>query len=289
MKTKCLAFIFILVFGIITPVLPHNSDQNITAAESELFNFVETIQGTWAEPFTNNDGSRFIITIEPHNISGDKIRIQINDYYLPGIIDYLWFRLDKDKLVYTEASYDDCFFDLTRIEYIHIWTAMKGADPVLVYEAREAEYQNFVFRKLTRITPDNYVTGTWACGLQEVLTSYLSEDNFRVFNAEGYEVTPEMAFGTAAVVEEMEFFEDNAYLWPMYEEICIRTDFDMVVIGGFYPGGSATIYAIEWDPEEIRLYQTYVAPGSEDGTFPILKGDLIYRILPGNMSNFLYE
>ncbi|MEZ4851388.1 MAG: hypothetical protein R3B93_22795 [Bacteroidia bacterium] len=287
---KSLLLILIGSFFLITPPTigkntptekPGNSDGK------SLIHYVNAIQGLWQEiGFIDQAG--FNLKIDPSNISDSTVKISVSDYYFPGMVEYLHFAYRNQRLEYTGASREDNFFDLNRIDFIYIWYEVEGRDTTLVYEAREMEYENYVKIRMRRNSISNLPPDFWACGLQQHLSSLIASGNFEIYDRLGNLTNEEHAFGTTALAEELTFFEDNAVLWPMYEETCVRAEFEMVVIGSFNPGGSAEIYGIEWEPDEIRLYETH-SVATIDGLFPLVKGELMFTIRPTQITQPLIE
>ncbi|GAB4414939.1 MAG: hypothetical protein OHK0039_23150 [Bacteroidia bacterium] len=120
------------------------------------------------------------------------------------------------------------------------------------------------------------------CDLQAYLLEVLIYGEYRVYDADGRTTSLDAALGGDHMVEELRYFETYSGLWPMYEELCVRTDFDVVLLGTLQPGGTLRIFGIEWEADAIRLYETFTPDDSEDGLFPLMRGALAFYILPAS-------
>ncbi|MEL6592617.1 MAG: hypothetical protein AAFQ68_21140, partial [Bacteroidota bacterium] len=105
-------------------------------------------------------------------------------------------------------------------------------------------------------------------------TTFLQEGSYQICNPHGEGLSLTEAFGSEEVVAEMAFFNDSPVLLPMLEELGVSTSFDIVLIGEVHPGGKSQIYAIEWLPQAIYLYETYTEYDQ------LVKGSLRYVLRP---------
>ena len=268
--------------------MAHPKAEKGSSDGKNLIHYVNAIEGLWTETGFRDEAG-FNLKINTSQIRGETVQISVSDYCIPGLVQYIHFGYKNKRLEYVGASMEDCFFDLPRIDYIYIWYEVSEGDTTLVYEAREMEYQNYVKVKMRRNNPENLPADFWACGLQSHLINLFKSGDYVMYDYAGNITNTAIAFGTEAIVEELEFFEENTVLWPMYEETCVRAEFEMVVLGSFHPKGSAKIYGIEWEPEEIRLYETQAAVTSVDGLFPLVKGPLAFTIRPNLIKMPLIE
>ncbi|MEL6853315.1 MAG: hypothetical protein AAFP92_32695, partial [Bacteroidota bacterium] len=243
--------------------------------------FLKPLAGTWADEkalVETPEASAWQIQIDPSRVQGGEALILVQEYCGEGQADFLYFRLVGKKLIMTGASRDGCRIHMDRIEYVTLEPRYRQEDTVLMYRAREVEYQNEVNLPLYRRPKTPEISRFWACGLQDKLTEVLKTSPYRILDAFDRPVSVEEAFGRPDLVQELEFFEANTVLWPTYEELCIRTPFDIVNIP---LSGATPIYqtfAIEWDPQEIRLYRTFRFQAESGDMIGLRKGPLAYRI-----------
>lgn len=257
-----------------------------------LQGYLQQIEGLWvnegyargvaAGEILQEREADFSVEIDAQKILGDQALIVVSEYCRPGLAQYLHFRLVDQHLEMVGASVDGCYFDMPRIDFMEIRYQVEAGDTVLVYEARETEYEHYQSERLVKARGTLAQPGQFHCGLQAYLGAMLRQGNFELYDAEGQLLAPQEVFGSA-YGEELSYLEAFSYFWPGYEELCVRADFEVVVIGGAHPTANIDIYAIEWDVREIRLYETRVADYSEDGAFPLEKGALRYHIVPSQV------
>jgi hypothetical protein len=112
------------------------------------------------------------------------------------------------------------------------------------------------------------------------LVGFLSEGSYEVLDAKGRTNTLENIFEHPNLIADMAFVEANPGLFPMFEEICLRTDSPLILLGGANPSGDLQAYMVEWQANGIYLFETYVDPVSEDGALPLLRGKHLATIVP---------
>lgn len=255
----------------------------------DMLAFVERIEGTWVnEEFANrqalgqareSDQPDLLLDIRKANLQDSLLAIYIAEYCRPEEAEYLLFRFDGKNLVYKGAIWEGCYVDIARIDFMTIsYKEIQGL-PLLSFEAREVDHQNHQKLDLLRLPDEEFQSG-WHCTMQYHLIDILSEGTYTLYDPDFKELTLLEAFGSENLVEELKFFEAFHTAWPMYEEICVSAPFEVVVLGENNPAGSMNIFAIEWNSSEIRLYETLVHDESEDGVFPLVKGDLKVIIVP---------
>lgn len=263
---------------------------NEAPGPNPLREYLRIVEGTWAnEGYLRGVANGQILRerqpdlslrIDPNKVLGNQALIVVSEYCRPGWIEYLHFSLVNDHLELVGASQDGCFFQLPLMDYMEISYQLEEGDTVLVLEAQEMEGENFLQERLLRTNHSTTEASHWHCGLQSYLNALLQEGQFEIYDAEGLLISPQDAFGTEALNEELAYFDAYSPFWPGYEELCFRANLEVVVMGGTYPGDETTIYAVEWDVNEIRLFQTASDARSEDGTYPLRRGELAFRIVP---------
>lgn len=255
-----------------------------------LRQYLSVIEGTWVnegyflgvedgEILTEREAD-LMIEIDPSKTLGGQALIVVSEYCRPELVQYLHFELVFDHLELVGASTDGCFFDMPKIDYMEIRFEVEGNDTIVIYEAQEMEYEFQQSERMRRATHQLATPKAWSCGLQAYLQAIFEQDQFELYTADGTLMSPEEAFGLTAFRDDLEYLSAFSYFWPGYEEMCIRADMEVVMIGGSYPGADLQIYAIEWDVDEIRLFETNLGSESDDAAFPVEKGTLAFRIVP---------
>ncbi|MEL6670303.1 MAG: hypothetical protein AAFP08_15130, partial [Bacteroidota bacterium] len=206
-------------------------------------------------------------------IENGQVKIVVSEYCGEFQADYLHFALQGEKLRYVGASKEGCFFDMSQLDFAYLGFEVNGKDTLLTYESQETEYANYQYHRLLRMPLKGTAEG-WACRLQGYLTTFLQEGSYQICNPHGEGLSLTEAFGSEEVVAEMAFFNDSPVLLPMLEELGVSTSFDIVLIGEVHPGGKSQIYAIEWLPQAIYLYETYTEYDQ------LVKGSLRYVLRP---------
>lgn len=281
------------------PVQPESPPQTAIVANTHLVaekgpnrlqEYLQVIEGTWVNEgyylgveegqILKEAEADLTIYIDPTKTLNQQALIVVSEYCRPGYIQYLHFELVFDHLEFVGGSADGCFLDMPKIDYMEIRFEVEDQDTILIYEAREMEYEYEQVVRLRRSKHHLIEETQWACGLQEYLNSFLREGRFDLYTASGELISSEDAFGLTALEEELEYFNVFSYFWPGYEELCLRAETEIVTIGGTWPGSEIQVYAIEWDVDEIRLFHTNYGELAEDQSYPVDKGDLAYRIIP---------
>ncbi|MEL6133737.1 MAG: hypothetical protein AAFR59_10270, partial [Bacteroidota bacterium] len=220
----------------------------------------------------------FLIDIRPENRRGNRVAVYVSEYCRPEEADYLIFEYMEGRLLFVGAEWDACFLDIPRIDFMVL--GYDGAQDQIIYEVREAEYQQL---KLVRRP---FLSDGWHCHMQYHVIDILTQGRYTLLSPDLRVLSLREAFGQENLLDDLYFFEQFSSLWPMYEEICVRAPFEVVVLGGLSPGSTQKTYAIEWTSAEIRLYQTYAGKDSEDGVFPLKKGKLQMIIIPEIKTRF---
>jgi len=255
----------------------------------EMSQFIHKIEGSWVEEIyvrkmaldTNfeEEGPDLLLDIRKENQRGDRIAIYIAEYCRPEEAEYLLFGLEDGRLIYKGAEWDGCVIDIARIDFMSITYQEEEGLPLLTFEAREVDYQYHQKVRLLRLPEEQAALG-WHCQMQYHLIDILTEGNYTLYDSNYQKITLLEAFGNENLLEELSFFEAFHTAWPMYEEICVSAPFEVVVLGDNHPKGNMQVYAIEWSSSQIKLYETYVSPESEDGIYPLQKGNLKVIMLP---------
>lgn len=257
---------------------------------NHLQEYLKVIEGTWINEgyylgveegqLLKETEADLTIFIDPTKTLNQQALIVVSEYCRPGYIQYLHFELVFDHLEFVGGSADGCFLDMPKIDYMEIRFEVENQDTILIYEAREMEYEHEQVVRLRRSKHHLIEETQWACGLQEYLNSFLREGRFNLYTTSGELISTEEAFGLTAFEEELEYFNVFSYFWPGYEELCLRAETEVVTIGGNWPGSDLQVYAIEWDVDEIRLYLTDFGEVDVDQSYPVTKGELAYTIKP---------
>ncbi|TAE47636.1 MAG: hypothetical protein EAZ89_17340 [Bacteroidetes bacterium] len=282
-----LIFLVLVVTASIKPAALPKAALSGAGGDEILRSYLQKIEGNWVDEGYAQGLSEGQLMQEPHpglmlDIQANRIQdhqamIVVSEYCRPDLAEYLRFRLEDGQLVYSGAAREGCYFDIPQIDFIRIRRENETEAAALIYEASETEHENYQQERMLR-NPAPEVTA-WHCGLQTFLTRLLRSGNSTIYDAAGRELSLAEAMGSEAAAEELSYVERYTLYWPMYEEVCVRADFEIVVFGSLQPGGSAAIYAIEWGSEDIRLYETQTATSSRDGFFPLQKGKLRFRIV----------
>ena len=220
------------------------------------------------------------IEIDPALLHAGEVSLVLAEYCQPGMAQYLRFRWAEDRLVYAGATLDGCAIDLPRIDYMELRWEIGEGDTLLVFEAQETEYANFVQARLRRYPEAAPLAPGWACGLQGPLLDLLIQGAYTVYDPAGNPLSLDAALGLPAAVEELTRFDAHSQLLPMLEEICVRTSFDLVVLGSLRPGGVVHLLGIDWAPDAIYLYETQPAAGEAGDLLPLVRGPLFLMIVP---------
>jgi hypothetical protein len=254
-----------------------------------LKQFLQQAKGLWAEEgyvlglragqLLQEQATGLTLDIRPERIAAGRAQIFVSDFCRPELADYLLFRLEDGVLVYEGASLAGCSFDISWIGEMRIRKLTEGGETVLLYEMQDADAGEWTRERLRRL-PEGPQASAWHCQMQSALIRLLQQPGSQIFDSAGRALSPEEAFGSASLMDELAYLDRYSLFWPLFEEVCVRAPFEVVIIGALHPGGSAEVYAIEWDSEEVRLYETHSAEESEDGYFPLKRGALRFRILP---------
>ncbi|MCI4668053.1 MAG: hypothetical protein MRZ79_07820 [Bacteroidia bacterium] len=292
MSMLCLSLPLILwgINSLGSDVVNADTNTEFTKLENpDIKSFVKKIEGTWVnESFVASKAlnsvqdelePEILIDIRSAHIKGKQLAIYIAEYCRPEEAEYLLFGFDGEKLTYEGAEWEGCVIDIARIDFMQISLEEKQSLEILTFEAREVDHQNHQKIKLLRLPEETTQVG-WHCTMQYHLIEILTKGSYSLFNPDFKELTLLEAFGKENLLDELTFFEAFHTTWPMYEEICVSAPFEIVVLGENHPKGQMNIYGIEWNSSEIRLYETHVAKESEDGVFPLVKGDLKVILIP---------
>jgi len=238
----------------------------------------EDLTGVWVmadqgsdDPFSHD----FRLDVREVRTDLGQMIIYLADYQPPGlpILITLRWHEGNQRWEYAYASRGEEPFDLARLDYLCLQAEHTTHGLRLHYQVQEID-ASYVADFWLR--PQNEGSIGWACQYQEPLTTLLSQEGYRILGADLQPLRAAEAFGTDQIADELRFFARHQTLLPMYETWCACTDFEIVVIGGIYPGSAVQVYGVEWDHDEIRLYETELEP---QGT-ALMRGDLRYRILP---------
>jgi len=221
----------------------------------------------------------FQLYLAPEQLAAEEALLVIGEYCRPGVAQYLRFRPEAGRLVYAGAVRDSQMTDLTRIARMEIRWEVEEGDTLLIYEAEETEYANLTRVRLRRQPRPVSDESGWFCGLQMPLIQVLTEGAYTVYSAGGTPTTLDGALGIAGARDELALFASHYDLWPMLEELCVRSSLDVVVLGSPRPGAETRILAIEWAPDAIYLYETRPQDGSGHDWLPLERGPLFVIIV----------
>ena len=245
----------------------------------QMRKYIETIRGTWIsmEGEGVNSSADLLVHVSPTRIVHGQAAIAVSQYYQHDLAEELLFRLDGRHLKMTGAIRNGKYVPMERLEFATIWWEKEGRDSILYFESCEMEHQAYTFLALRRFGDGRPAPDGWACGLQGAFTAFLRLGKYTVERPDGKVISLAKAFGTEAPIEELMCLEEYSGLWPMYEEDCVCSEFDIVLLGSLQPGGSAAFFAIEWQNHQILLYKTL---RSEESGDLIQKGPLALIIRP---------
>jgi hypothetical protein len=165
------------------------------------------------------------------------------------------------------------------IDYIFLYFEDEEGETILHYAAGETEYEDHVDIRMVRIAEPFRGYG-WRCGLQPYLAEILRKKTYELRDAKGTVLDPDRFLSSEEMLESLTFFERYTSLWPMYEEKCVMSEFDIVVLGTDEPGREMKTYAVEWKRDRIELYDTYSPFETSPGDFHLKIGDLAYVLIP---------
>jgi hypothetical protein len=235
------------------------------------------LPGTWMVASAHHEAApcEFQLTVLSVQADGQQIVVYVSDYQAQDepISFTLQWQAATERWEYAFAQRGGDRFDLARLDHLWIQPEQTINGLRLHYQVKETDACFVADHWLLRQTP---TSPGWACHLQEPLTELLSGIGYRIYGADWQPLTATQAFGTDQIGEELRFFAQYQNLLPMYETWCACTPFDLVVVGGIYPGSAVQVYGITWDDNEVRLYETKLDPESSS----LLRGALRYRILP---------
>lgn len=220
-----------------------------------------------------------LIQIDPANIEEGKLKVKISSYCYPGKADYLYFEFMGKYLRYVGASKEGEFFKLAGLDNISFYYLEEAGDTMLVYESRESGSATQERKYLRRVDKLSFESMYWACGLQSYLENFLRSGAYEVYDHRAILQLENPLFDPFRSQFSFEYLAPYMPYFPMYEEYCIRADFDIVVLQSMRRDLSSRIFGIEWKRDRIELYETDLAKNSKDGAFPIQKGPLAYSLI----------
>lgn len=254
------------------------------AQTDSLRTFIDTWQGIWIQSDHPLDDPlspepKWVVQIDPDYISGDEVAILLSEYYQDGIVDVLWFEYANGGLEYKRGNRDGLELDISKIDYVRLMVGKEGGKAGIVLELLEAENENFVYAPLLHMPPESHPG--WAWGLQQYFRAFLEGGSYDILGQTGIPTTLDAALGQENVLENLAFVNEHTVLFPMFEEIGLQANMDLVMLGSPEPGGELDLYAIEWTPMGIFLYETEMRPHASDpGIYVFLKGELSCAIIP---------
>lgn len=93
------------------------------------------------------------INIDPKWTYEDKQMVHVSDYCQSLIADFLLFEWQDGCLSFTQGIEKSYPYDLPRIFQIELKIQISGTDTLLIYEAVEAECQNYQYFQLKKTAP----------------------------------------------------------------------------------------------------------------------------------------
>jgi len=218
------------------------------------------------------------LEFRPEWVGDSLVKGIISEYCSQSSVAFLFFRYEVENacLSLVGAEREGCYVEIPRIDQLKIWYETTEEGTHLFYHAQEEDGSHEAWVRLKRIASEP--TEAWACGLQMELIELLTTQSYRIYSVEHEPLTVAQAFGNSAVLEELIFWQDHQNFLPMYEEMCVRSPFPVVMIGGVHPKSQLQIYGINWSIEGIQLYETHFPP-DDKGDF-LTKGSLTYWIIP---------
>lgn len=248
-----------------------------------LSTWVSEHEGVWMTenqlPGIDEDARMvWVLQLDRKHIEGERVAIMVSEYCRPGIAEALWFRLEENQLVFDGAVRTGINSDLHQIESARLWSLDRAGETRLSLAITEVDKQ-WSLQETFRALPVATHAG-WAWGWQHDLVGFLSEGAYEVWDAKGNPNTLGNIFQHPSLIADMAFVESNPGLFPMFEEICLRTESPLILLGGANPTGDLQAYMVDWQENGIYLFDTYVDPASEDGALPLLKGKHLATIVP---------
>jgi hypothetical protein len=271
------------------------TDDPMHRGPGDLLAYVQPIAGTWVaeDQFAAAAASDhnlqalgrlsfFALHIDPTQIRGDEIRIAVTEYCQPELAQYIHFRLAGDRLEYTGASFDDWSFDMTRIDFMYLSYVAEGDELILSFEAMETEMQNYQLIRMVRLpeTEPQAAYAYWQCGLQYFLISLLLDGDYDLYDETGNQVEKDRLIGDESSRETLRLLSANGTLQPAFEELCVRSAFDIVVLRSNAPETEEGIYALAWAGDNLLLYETILHDLARNDQPPLRRGRLLYTIVP---------
>lgn len=250
------------------------------SVNGQLPPWLHDLAGTWVEmgsPRAPELAPTPVLEIRPEWISAREVRLVATDYCASGEADFLLFAVEPESrtLTYVGAERDGQDVGVPRLMRMELRLDPRSDAPRLHYMVEEID-ASYLADFWLHPMPSDLPTGGWACGPQLPFTALLSSGDFALYNADRQALTLRQAFGTGMIAEELQFLARHPNLLPMYETWCATSAFDIVVVGGVYPGSEVQVYAIEWEETEIRLYETSLPADSHE----LQKGNLRFQLIP---------
>ncbi|MDX2283216.1 MAG: hypothetical protein NW241_03605 [Bacteroidia bacterium] len=245
--------------------------------------FIRLIEGVWADEaslLVQAEDPEFLVEIRSARISGSEIRLIVSEYCRPDLAEYLHFKLDGKTLVYQGASAAGCFIRLDFIESIRITPVVEQGDTLLMYEAREAEGERVVRERLRRVPEQTPRPEVFRIGLENHLRQLLEPGRYQLCDAFGKAAAAEAVFGSADPKQTLHYMGDLPFSLPMYKEMRVRPETDVIVLGDLQGPQTPRTYALEWDRKAIYLYSTEIGTPGPDGALPLMKHQFLYTLAP---------
>ena len=272
--------LMLLLTGSVSKAFP----QVFSESSDSLYHFVETWSGVWIQgdhPIVWDEeptASKWVVQLDPRYVAGDEVAVLLSEYYRDGIVDVLWFGYESGSLVYQGATKDGRWLDMSRLDFARLIPVEENGKQALVLELLEAEVENYVYAPMLNMPPESHPG--WAWGLQKYLLAFLDGGSYDVLTKDGIPTSLDQAFARDNVRDEIAFVENHAVLFPMFEEICLQAPFDLILVGDGHPAGELLLYAVDWNPFGIFLYEAEMGPMNQDGHYSISKGELTCTIVP---------
>ena len=292
--TCCVAVVFTNGCNVV-PVdgLPQNVHETALLDEQSpvrLEEYLQLIDGTWVNEgyFLGVESGEILkeqeadltIHIDPSRIFDHQALVMVSEYCRSESLQYLQFKLVQDRLELVGGNSNGCFFDLPRIDLMQIRYQVEGQDTVLVYEVKEVEYAHEQVLRLRKNSHHLIRDQQWSCGLQTYLNSILAAGQYEIVDAWGNLISREAASAPSIFAGSLEHLPPFSIYQSDYQSLCLQAETEIVVLGGTADGSSRSVFAIEWDVDEIRLYHTNHRKQSWNQTLPIKKETLAYVIRP---------
>ncbi|MEM7655485.1 MAG: hypothetical protein AAF399_05095 [Bacteroidota bacterium] len=250
---------------------------------SPLHAWVADHEGVWMvanqDPVLDEDATAtWVVQLDRAHLVGNRLAVMVSEYCRPAIAEVLWFKWEDNGLTYVGAQRDGLPIELKGLAYARIERVAKESRPTLRLQLQEWDQQWTLEEQLIHM-PVPLQPG-WAWGWQHYLIGFLAEGCYEVWDESGAPTTLVQALDRPNVLADLAFVEAHALLYPMFEEICVRSPYPLILLGDGRPGGEVRLIVIDWQENGIHLFDGHHARNEAGNMFPIHKGKHLCTIIP---------